>query len=179
MAEHDSLSYPPRGLCREEAARYIGVGSYADRHGKQRWRFRRGGIIAALPGNPGDERFEVAYAAALAGQPLRRPDPSAKYAPHGVIYVIQGPAASPVKIGFSTPKSILRRLPTLQTGNPHPLRIVATALGYPRHERMAHAALASDRLIGEWFAWNERTRRFIDSLPQGVEVALAIVRGHQ
>lgn len=23
----DSLSYPPRGLCREEAARYIGVGS--------------------------------------------------------------------------------------------------------------------------------------------------------
>jgi predicted DNA-binding transcriptional regulator AlpA len=23
----DSLSYPPRGLCREEAARYIGVGT--------------------------------------------------------------------------------------------------------------------------------------------------------
>lgn len=23
----DSLSYPPRGLCREEAARYVGVGT--------------------------------------------------------------------------------------------------------------------------------------------------------
>lgn len=26
MAKSDSLSYPPRGLSREEAARYIGVG---------------------------------------------------------------------------------------------------------------------------------------------------------
>lgn len=25
--KHDSLSYPPRGLCREEAARYVGVGA--------------------------------------------------------------------------------------------------------------------------------------------------------
>lgn len=26
-AAHDSLSYPPRGLSREEAARYVGVGT--------------------------------------------------------------------------------------------------------------------------------------------------------
>lgn len=24
--KHDALHYPPRGLCREEAARYVGVG---------------------------------------------------------------------------------------------------------------------------------------------------------
>jgi excisionase family DNA binding protein len=27
MNSPDSLAYPPRGLCREEAARYIGVGT--------------------------------------------------------------------------------------------------------------------------------------------------------
>lgn len=27
MSRHDAFSYPPRGLCREEAARYIGVGT--------------------------------------------------------------------------------------------------------------------------------------------------------
>lgn len=27
MAKHDSLYYPPRGLCREDAARYIGIGT--------------------------------------------------------------------------------------------------------------------------------------------------------
>lgn len=26
-ARHDTVSYPPRGLCREEAARYIGIGT--------------------------------------------------------------------------------------------------------------------------------------------------------
>ncbi|GGA45798.1 hypothetical protein GCM10011499_14410 [Pelagibacterium lentulum] len=27
MGKHDAIAYPPRGLCREEAARYIGVGT--------------------------------------------------------------------------------------------------------------------------------------------------------
>lgn len=27
MSRHDAIAYPPRGLCREEAARYVGVGS--------------------------------------------------------------------------------------------------------------------------------------------------------
>lgn len=27
MSKHDAIAYPPRGLCREEAARYIGVGT--------------------------------------------------------------------------------------------------------------------------------------------------------
>ena len=27
MVKHDNYAYPPRGLCREEAARYVGVGA--------------------------------------------------------------------------------------------------------------------------------------------------------
>lgn len=42
---------------------------YKDRHGKERWRFRRKGVTVSLPGRPGDEAFEAAYAAALAGRP--------------------------------------------------------------------------------------------------------------
>lgn len=44
---------------------------YKDRHGKQRWRYRRKGVTVALPGQPGDEAFETAYAAAQAGRPLQ------------------------------------------------------------------------------------------------------------
>jgi integrase len=43
---------------------------YKDRHGKQRWRYRRKGVTKALPGHPGDEAFEMAYSAALAGRPV-------------------------------------------------------------------------------------------------------------
>jgi hypothetical protein len=44
------------------------AGSYRDRHGKRRWRFRRGGKTVPLPGEPGEPAFEAAYAAALAGR---------------------------------------------------------------------------------------------------------------
>lgn len=41
---------------------------YKDRHGKQRWRYRRKGVTVSLPGQPGEEAFEAAYSAALAGR---------------------------------------------------------------------------------------------------------------
>lgn len=41
---------------------------YKDRHGKQRWRYRRNGRTVSIPGQPGDEAFEAAYSAALAGK---------------------------------------------------------------------------------------------------------------
>lgn len=47
------------------------VTRYKDRHGKQRWRFRRKGVTVALPGQPGEEAFQAAYSAALAGRPVR------------------------------------------------------------------------------------------------------------
>jgi integrase len=48
------------------------AGSYRDRHGKRRWRFRRGGKTIQLPGAPGQPQFEAAYAAALAGRPVEK-----------------------------------------------------------------------------------------------------------
>jgi integrase len=46
------------------------IGSYKDRHGKERWRFRRGKVDKSLPGQPGDKRFEDAYQALLDGRPV-------------------------------------------------------------------------------------------------------------
>lgn len=51
---------------------YPHVGSYLDRHGKRRWRFRRAGKTIQLPGAPGQPQFESAYAAALAGNPVEK-----------------------------------------------------------------------------------------------------------
>jgi integrase len=47
------------------------ISSYKDRHGKERWRFRRGKATKSLPGEPGELRFEDAYQAALDGRPVR------------------------------------------------------------------------------------------------------------
>jgi integrase len=47
------------------------IGSYKDRHGKERWRFRRGKVTRSLPGHPGEERFERAYHDFLNGRTVR------------------------------------------------------------------------------------------------------------
>jgi integrase len=52
--------------------KYPHAGSYQDRHGKRRWRFRRAGKTIQLPGSPGHPEFEAAYAAALEGRPVQR-----------------------------------------------------------------------------------------------------------
>jgi hypothetical protein len=158
----------------EEETPPAGVGAYKDRHGKVRWRFRRNGLVVSLPGQPGEDQFVTAYNAALAGSPIRRPKPSDRYAPHGLIYVIQGLPQTPIKVGFSTDKALQARLEVLQTGNPHILRVIAQAKGYPRYERRAHIALAADRMAGEWFAWTPRTEAFVGALSQGIEHALAV-----
>ncbi len=44
------------------------LSSYKDRHGKRRWRYRRKGKTVALPGQPGEEAFELGYSAALEGR---------------------------------------------------------------------------------------------------------------
>lgn len=44
------------------------LSSYKDRHGKIRWRFRRGQAGRTLPGQPGEDRFEDAYEDALNGR---------------------------------------------------------------------------------------------------------------
>ena len=48
------------------------LGSYEDRHGKTRWRFRRKGKTITLPGHPGDPEFEAVYDAAIAGVEVKK-----------------------------------------------------------------------------------------------------------
>lgn len=48
---------------------YPNASPYMDRHGTERWRFRRKGKTIALKGAPGDPRFETSYQAAVTGQP--------------------------------------------------------------------------------------------------------------
>jgi len=45
---------------------------FFDRHGKQRWRFRRGGRTIALPQAPGHPEFEAAYRAAIEGRKVEK-----------------------------------------------------------------------------------------------------------
>lgn len=51
---------------------YPYVSSYSDRHGKERWRFRRAGKTISLPGKPGDPSFEAAYQAIIEGRPVQK-----------------------------------------------------------------------------------------------------------
>jgi site-specific recombinase XerC len=53
---------------------FPGAGPYKDRHGKTRWRFRRGARTVQLPGDPSEnEVFEGAYLAAVEGRPAPKP----------------------------------------------------------------------------------------------------------
>jgi integrase len=47
---------------------YPNAGPYKDRHGRERWRFRRAGKTVALPHSPGNPEFEAAYRAAVEGR---------------------------------------------------------------------------------------------------------------
>lgn len=51
---------------------YPNAGSYLDRHGKRRWRFRRGKKTVQLPDKPGTPAFEAAYQAAIEGRETQR-----------------------------------------------------------------------------------------------------------
>jgi integrase len=52
--------------------KYPHAGSYQDRHGKRRWRFRRAGKTIQLPASPGQPEFEAAYKAALEGRSVQK-----------------------------------------------------------------------------------------------------------
>lgn len=48
------------------------LSSFRDRHGKVRWRFRRGRRTVSLLGQPGEAAFEAAYEAAVEGRQVRK-----------------------------------------------------------------------------------------------------------
>ncbi len=49
---------------------YPGVSFKTDRHGKIRWRFRKGDIDRQLPGDPHSRDFDAAYQALIEGRPV-------------------------------------------------------------------------------------------------------------
>jgi hypothetical protein len=101
-----------------------------------------------------------------------------RWADSGTVYAIQAEVeASPVKIGYSNDWGLSERLKSLQTGNPYKLRIIASAMGYPSHERRCHSILKAHRLTGEWFRWTPEVAAFVQALATGgVERAIATVK---
>ena len=48
------------------------LSSFKDRHGTERWRFRKGGKTVSLKGRPGEAQFEADYEALLEGRKLQK-----------------------------------------------------------------------------------------------------------
>lgn len=92
----------------------------------------------------------------------------------GVIYVVQGLPDTPVKIGFSRLAEVQLRVRVLQTGNPHPLRLIASVQSFRLGEMASHGVLSKYRLTGEWFGWQEPVKRFVASLQAGLTLEAAL-----
>lgn len=158
------------------------VSSYKDRHGKTRWKFRRGKVSEPLHGSPGEPQFEEEYQAALAGKPIRkqrrRGHAIGTKGRRGILYVVQCGNEAPVKIGFTAPHYLKMRLTALQIGNANKLDIIAQAKVFFWQEKAAHIALSEHRITGEWFLWTPAVAAFVAALPKGIDAALsAVTRG--
>jgi hypothetical protein len=68
----------------------------------------------------------------------------------GWVYLVLARGAGAVKIGFSS-KYPSSRKRTLQTGNPHELKMVKMIRGTQRDERRYHEHFAHLHIRGEWF----------------------------
>lgn len=112
------------------------VGAYTDRHGRTRWRFRRGGKTIALPGAPGEPAFEDAYLAAIEG----RPPP----APHSS--VVRHPHAAPPRSLRAAWRLVVTRLPEWQA--------LSDATRY-NQSRIAERFLAKPVAEGEALVWGD------------------------
>ena len=70
----------------------------------------------------------------------------------GYIYCVQMGDSGPVKIGYaSTVSNVRRRLESLQSASVEPLQLRAVFRGSQPSETKIHRELSSDRLRGEWF----------------------------
>ena len=71
-----------------------------------------------------------------------------------MIYFIQHGNDGPVKIGSAIgegAKCVIKRLDTLQTGNPMKLRIIGFCQGGEKEEILLHKQFRKHRISGEWF----------------------------
>lgn len=87
-----------------------------------------------------------------------------------VVYFVQVGRNGPVKIGHAG--HIGKRLQSLQCGNQELLVVLATIKGGKPEERAYHAALAADRIRGEWFRPTEAVLAFAADAKRGVGLRL-------
>lgn len=78
------------------------------------------------------------------------------------VYFIQAGDDGPVKIGYSL--NVAKRVVSLQSGNPIPLKVLAVTPGGPDIEGLFHALFSHDRLNGEWFRWSDLLATWVDFL---------------
>lgn len=88
--------------------------------------------------------------------------PGADNQPSGFIYFIEAEGAQRIKIGYS--KNPDRRLRSLSTGSPMPLRLLAQIPGNQADESKIQRQFAELRLEGEWFYATAQLRDYVDGL---------------
>jgi len=78
------------------------------------------------------------------------------------VYFIVADEVARVKIGTSVDAT--RRLKTLATSSPVPLRLAAVTGGDEQHEARLHERFSDARLHGEWFTLTDEIKREIATL---------------
>lgn len=169
-----SIAAAPRPRRARYKPRFKYVHSLVDRHGVQRYYFRKAGAEQrTLPGVMGSAEFLLAYAAAYkdaTGETPAMPDRrrrarTAAAAVEGtasVVYFIR--AGDRIKIGVTS--NISRRMQALQTGHPEMLDLLHTMPGGRREERQFHEQFRALRIRNsEWFICAGELAELLDTLP--------------
>ena len=77
-----------------------------------------------------------------------------------MIYLIKCDTTNSCKIGYSD--NPLKRLGTLQTGNPYPLELISTIEGDLLKEKELHQRFSHLKLQGEWFDYSDEVKEFFE-----------------
>ena len=77
--------------------------------------------------------------------------PNMKLDRYGVVYFVGAAESGPVKVGFTSDRTVESRLAQLQTGSHEQLVVLGTVDAGPAVERAIHSVLSSHAVRGEWF----------------------------
>ena len=153
------------------------VSMFKDRHGKERYRFRRGKVTRYIEAHPGTAEFnhevrEIAKWLDIPRVPranrVTGVNQNARKDAHGYVYFI-GPESGPVKIGFAV--DVERRRIAIQCGHPTKLIVHATMPGNRAIEQGMHSRFQAQHIRGEWFALNGDLAEFVSVLANPAKVS--------
>ncbi len=142
------------------------VTGYRDRHGQERWRFRKKGHPPyGFKSRYGTQAFRDEYEWLVGGQTLGRLRKFTLNSLRGVslVYIVGTRAA--VKIGRTT--DIASRMVRFQTANLERLQLLAIMPGGAELEAELHKRFADARINGEWFKRTPEIRALIRDNPVG------------